>query len=465
MVTSLPQSSNAAGAGSRCAERGIDMLPRSQPRLELEALVVTDATKKLREPVAYLLLAFVGVYALASVLGLFVGDEFTSAARVVQGNLAAPGISGIALLLALVAAVFLVTEFGERTPNARIVTLAALVLAGLLSLILVIAAIAGFSNDGDALPKIVGFLYDLGGLALYALVGFLILRTFQALPAPVKAVGAHGQYAGQPQFGAQQGGYDAGQYGGGQYGGQPYAGQQGQYGDAGQAQYGDAGQQGQYGDVGQAQYGGQYGGQYGDAGQGQYGGQYGGYAAQQGSEPAATDQGSWSYGSDSGADSGAESGTPQSQDAGQQWGSQQADAGEQQQWSQGGDTQQWPPASESSPSQASSSQWGQDSGQQWSQDPGQQQWGQQQSWGQESQPSPGWEQPANAGGGVPSWTDSESAGSADADRDALDTPDTADDEAKPAESADARDAEDSDGQSQSAKKDEGQQGWWSQPPQ
>jgi hypothetical protein len=442
------------------------MLPRSQPRLELEALVVTDATKKLREPVAYLLLAFVGVYALASVLGLFVGDEFTSAARVVQGNLAAPGISGIALLLALAGAVFLVTEFGEPTPNARIVTLAALVLVGVLSLILLIAAFAGFSNDGDALPKIVGFLYDIGGIALYALVGFLILRTFQALPAPVKTIGAHGQYAaGQPQFGAQQSGYDAGQYGGGQYGGQPYAGQQGQQG-----------QQGQYGDAGQAQYGGQYGeagqGQYGEAGQGQYGGQYGGYAAQQGSEPAGAEQGSWSYGSDSGA----ESGTPQSHDAGQQWSGQQwagqqADAGEQQQWSQSGDTQQWPPASESSQASQSSqsSQWGQDSGQQWSQDPGQQQWGQQQGWGQESQPSQGWEQPANAGGGVPSWSGSESGGSADADRDALDTPATADDDAKPAESADARDAEDPDGdsgsQSQSAKKDEGQQGWWSQPPQ
>jgi hypothetical protein len=70
---------------------------------------------------------------------------------------------------------------------------------------------------------------------------------------------------------------------------------------------------------------------------------------------------------------------------------------------------------------------------------------------------------------VPSWSGSESGGSADTDRDALDTPATADDDAKPAESADVRDTEDSDGdsgsQSQSAKKDEGQQGWWSQPPQ
>jgi hypothetical protein len=392
----------------------------------LEALVVTDATKKLREPVAYLLLAFVGVYALASILGLFVGDEFTSAARVVQGNLAAPGISGIALLLALAGAVFLVTEFGEPTPNARTVTLAALILVGVLSLILLIAAIAGFANDGDALPKVVGFLYDLGGLALYALVGFLILRTFQAMPAPAKAIGAQGaqaQYGGQ-QYGGQQVGYDAGQYGGGQYGGQPYAGQQGQY---------------------DAQ--GQYTGQYGDAGQGQYAGQYGGYAAQQGPEHTGAEQSAWSYGTEGAAEAA-------SHEAGQQWGSsqqwgQQADAGDQ--WSQGGDTQQWPPASESS------SQWGQDA--QWPSDAGEQQWGQHQGWGQQSQQPQSWEQPAESGAEAPDWRSPESA-SADAGHAAADTHD-----ANPAlSSAEARDEEEDDGSSGSAKKDD-QQGWWSQPPQ
>jgi hypothetical protein len=406
---------------------------RGHYRFDLEALVVTDATKKLREPVAYLLLAFVGVYALASLLGLFVGDEFTSAARVVQGNLAAPGISGIALLVALAGAVFLVTEFGEPTPNARTVTLAALVLVGVLSLILLIAAIAGFSNDGDALPKVVGFLYDVGGLALYALVGFLILRTFQALPAPAKAIGAQGaqgvqgQYGGQPQYGVQQGGYDASQYGG-QYGGQPYAGQQGQY---------DAGQ-------------GQYAGQYGDAGQGQYAGQYGGYAPQQGAEHASADQSAWAYDTEGGVESGTSHEAAQQWGGGQQWGSQQADAGDQ--WSQGGDTQQWPRASESSPSQ-----WGQDAGQ-WPSDAGEQQWGQQQGWGQQSQQTQSWEQPAeaDAGDAAPAWQSSES-GATDTDHDSADAGD-----AKPAESSDARDEDD--GSNGPAKKDD-QQGWWSQPPQ
>ena len=35
--------------------------------------MVTDATKKLREPVAYILLAFTGLLALASLFQLFVG--------------------------------------------------------------------------------------------------------------------------------------------------------------------------------------------------------------------------------------------------------------------------------------------------------------------------------------------------------------------------------------------------------
>ena len=424
-MTSLPQPLNACLSRHPIGGPGPGYAAEVTTDSNLEALVVTDATKKLREPVAYLLLAFVGVYALASLLGLFVGDEFTSAARVVQGNLAAPGISGIALLLALAGAVFLVTEFGEPTPNARTVTLAALVLVGVLSLILLIAAIAGFSGDGDALPKVVGFLYDVGGLALYGLVGFLILRTFQAMPAPAKAVGAQaaqGQYGAQQQYPAQQGGYDASQYGG-QYGAQPYAGQQGQY---------DAGQ---------------YAGQYGDPGQGQYAGQYGGYAPQQG-EHAATDQGSWSYGTESGAEPGTSHDAAQ-QWGSQQWGGQQADAGDQ--WSQGGDTQQWPRASESS-----SSQWGQDAGQ-WPSDAGEQQWGQQQGWGQQSQQPQSWEQPAEAGAGgaAPTWHSSESS-SSDTDHE---SPGTGDD-TKPAESSDSRDEDDRSGGS--AKKDD-QQGWWSQP--
>jgi hypothetical protein len=177
--------------------------------------VVTDATKKLREPVAYILLAFAGLVALASLFRLFVGSEFTSSAGVVQGTLTPPGLTALVLLAALAGSVALVTEFGERTPNARTVTLAALVITGLNVLLGIITAFAGFGDTADAGLKIVGFIYALGGLSLYGAVGLFLLKTFQALPAPVRAPkpGPHGQFAGQGQ----------GQYapqGGGQYGAQ-----------------------------------------------------------------------------------------------------------------------------------------------------------------------------------------------------------------------------------------------------
>ena len=93
--------------------------------------MVTDATKKLREPVAYILLAFAGLVALASLFRLFVGSDFTSSAGVVQGTLTPPGLTALVLLAALAGSVALVTEFGERTPNARTVTLGALAITRL----------------------------------------------------------------------------------------------------------------------------------------------------------------------------------------------------------------------------------------------------------------------------------------------------------------------------------------------
>ena len=79
--------------------------------------MVTDATKKLREPVAYILLAFAGLLVLASLIRLFVGGAgFTAAAGGVQSTHTPPSLSALLLLIALVAAVWLVSEAGERTP-------------------------------------------------------------------------------------------------------------------------------------------------------------------------------------------------------------------------------------------------------------------------------------------------------------------------------------------------------------
>ena len=298
--------------------------------------MVTDATKKLREPVAYILLVFAGLLALHSLIGLFVGGVgFTSAASAVQGTVTPPDFRALVLLAALVGAVWLVTEAGERTPNARTVALAALSITGLLALLALIIAFAGFNESTTAGLKIVNFIYALGGLALYAAAGIYLLKTFQALPAPVRAPKAapHGQFAGQ-----------GGQYGapGGQYG-QPGAqyGQQGQQGQ--QGQYGQYGAQGQYG-----QPEGQYGA-YGAAGAAA--GAAGGYAAaQQGGEQwpwnhGEQQQAAWSAG-EAGAQPHAEgepveqawSAADQNAEPTQAW---SADAG-QQHWGGQDQGQQWP---------------------------------------------------------------------------------------------------------------------------
>jgi hypothetical protein len=342
--------------------------------------VVTDATKKLREPVAYILLAFAGLVALASLIRLFVGSEFTSSAGVVQGTLTPPGLTALVLLAALVGAVWLVTEAGERTPNARTVTLAALAIAGLIVLLGLITAFAGFGETGDAGLKLVGFLYALGGLALYGAVGLFLVKTFRSFPAPVRAPkgSQHGQFAGQGQQYPQQSQYGA------QYGQPGQYGQQGQYGAA-QGQYGQPEQYSQYGTATAAGAGavggyaaGQAEGQWPQQEQGWNQGEQQawppageaqvGNAEQAGSQPAEQAWPAEGHGGDTGQ---------------QQWTGQ--DAG-QQQWT-GQESQQWPQQE-----------------QQWTAESGQQQWAaQEQQYAQQGQPE--WQgQPQQ---GQPEWQQSQ----------------------------------------------------------
>jgi hypothetical protein len=445
--------------------------------------VATDATKKLKEPVAYLLLAYAGLVALGSLIGLFVGDSFSDAANTVPANVSDAGVTALVIMGALVAAVWLVTQTGERTPNARLVTLGALIVTGVVTLISVIGTFASFAGSLDASTKVLRFIWAVGGLALLGGVALFVLKTFQDLPKPVKALpaGPHGQFAGQPpgqqfpqgqqqfpgqpaqygdQYGAAQGQYGD-QYGAaqGQFGQQPQYGQygepQGHY-DAGQAHYGDAGQA-QYGEP-QAQYGDQAGqGHYGDpqaqAGQpGEAAGQYGGYGVTPagGYEAAGQPQPdagvpSWGGQQYDAAKSGDDAAKGADEPAatgwsaeGQQWGEQAADQGhadqghadqghadqghadQAQQW--GGQSDPWPPAQEPQAQEPQPSD-------AWGQQP-QQGWGEQQS-------TPSWDKPA---GESPAWPDQAAEPAADPDATVIERP-----------------------QETEPKKDDGQQGWWSQP--
>ncbi len=297
--------------------------------------MVTDATNKLREPVAYALLIFAGLIALASLIRLFVGGAgFTAAAGGVQGTLTPPGLTALVLLFSLAGSVWLVSEGGERTPNARTVALASLVLTGVVALLGLITAFAGFAETSTAGLKIVGFIYAIGGLALYGAAGLYILKTYQALPAPVRAP-KPGQFAPQGQYG-------------GQYGQQaPYGQQQGGYGQQ-QPQTG----YGQY-DQGQGQYGGAYGAAAAGAA--------GGYAAAQGEQwpqEQAWNQGeqhNWSAGEAEAQQQPAEqawSGEPQTAEPTQAW-----SAEAQQQWSGQDQGQQWPQEQQWSGADAGQQQW------------------------------------------------------------------------------------------------------------
>ncbi|MFC0626669.1 hypothetical protein [Kribbella deserti] len=422
--------------------------------------MVTDATKKLREPVAYSLLAFAGLVALASLIRLFLGDTFAMAASVTSSAVVPPGLSALVLLAALGGAVYLVTEAGERTPNARTITLVALILTGVLALLALITVVAGFSGSAEAGGKIVGFLYSLGGIALYVPVALFVYNTFNALPAPVRAPkpGQHGQFAGQGQYGAAQGGgYGDQQYGAGQqYGAQGAPAGQGQYGDTG-AQYGAQGQQGQYG--AQGQYG------QGD----QAGSQYGAYGAAAGAAGAAGVAGAAGYAAGQQSEGQAWGQSEQQPAWGQSEATEQGDAApaaEASQWGQDANQQQWGQQAQYSaeqnqqwPSQESGQQWGQEAGQQqygqeWPQQPAAQQGGQQ-GWSQQGwqQPEQSWE--SGAAAGTPETSATPAEGSADTE---------ADDETRIQPPVEDKPAEQQPG-GQSGQPGGDQQGWWSQPSQ
>ncbi|ADB30684.1 hypothetical protein Kfla_1588 [Kribbella flavida DSM 17836] len=433
--------------------------------------MVTDATKKLREPVAYILLAFAGLVALASLIRLFVGGAgFTAAAGGVQGTLTPPGLTALTLAAALVAAVWLVSEAGERTANARTVALAALVIIGVIGLLCLVTAFAGFGETSTAGLKIVSFIYALGGLALYGAAGLYILKTFQTLPAPVRAPkpGSQGQFAGQQ----------------GQYGGQYGAPQGNQYGGAQQAQ--PTQQYGAYGNqYGQAEQGaGQYGAFGAGAAAGAGAGAVGGYAAAQQGEQQWPQEQSWNQGEQ------------------QAWAAGEGDArqgaGDQQAWSaaeaQGAEpTQQWSPEGQQWAGQEQGQVWPQEQ-QQWSgADAGQQQWAGQEQYGQQVQPE--WqgqheqaqhEQPLHeqaqheagqheaAAQGEQAWSEQswqqgqtwpaeDSTGATAADVQAQPEPEAADETRVEPRVADTAKDDDQPQQPGGQGGQPGQQGWWSQP--
>ncbi len=183
------------------------------PHTLKEIEVVTEATKKIREIVAFGLLGVVAVLVVNYFALLFksepgpLGKEtFSTMSALEQASFVSPVLVGLVVL-----AVVLVTHLGDVTKAARNITIAALALLGVMVLLGVITWIAALTAKnidffvGGALGqgKVTGSIVQLAYLTLAGLAGFFTFTVLSALPAPVKTGAA------QP---AGWSGYDPNQY-------------------------------------------------------------------------------------------------------------------------------------------------------------------------------------------------------------------------------------------------------------
>jgi hypothetical protein len=166
------------------------------PHTLKEIEVVTEATKKIREIVAFGLLGVVAVLVVNYFALLFksetgpLGKEtFSTMSALEQSRFVNPVLVGLVVL-----AVVLVTHLGDLTKAARNITIAALALLGVMVLLGVITWIAALTAKnidffvGDALGqgKVTGSIVQLAYLTLAGLAGFFIFTVLSALPAPVR---------------------------------------------------------------------------------------------------------------------------------------------------------------------------------------------------------------------------------------------------------------------------------------
>jgi hypothetical protein len=190
---------------------------QQNPHTLKEIEVVTEATKKIREIVAFGLLGVVAVLVVNYFALLFksetgpLGKEtFSTMSALEQGSFVNPVLVGLVVL-----AVVLVTHLGDVTKAARNITIAALALLGVMVLLGVITWIAALTAKnidffvGGALGqgKVTGSIVQLAYLTLAGLAGFFTFTVLSALPAPVRTGAA------QP---AGWSGYDPNQYAPGQ---------------------------------------------------------------------------------------------------------------------------------------------------------------------------------------------------------------------------------------------------------
>jgi hypothetical protein len=162
--------------------------------------VLTESTKKLRDPIAFALLAAAALYLIAVIAQLLNDDlgDFADNAFFLQDAFTSP-----VWVLVILAAVALVASSDRPSPQARSVALAALVLLGLMLALGLITWLVGYGADSDynqeGIGKILHTLVSLARLLVVAAAAALAYYAFKGLPAPVRKAKSQQQQWGQQQ--------------------------------------------------------------------------------------------------------------------------------------------------------------------------------------------------------------------------------------------------------------------------
>lgn len=150
-----------------------------------------EELKKYRELAVFVLLGAAALRLLAQLIGAFLYDDgrglnFLYGARII-------GISVLDPLLAIALVAFVAWCARDKTRNARLLALGALIVVGVGTLFGFLYLVLGLGGPGS--NKFFGFLADLTQLVIPALLVFVLWRVFQSLPAPQPA-----QRPGPPQL-------------------------------------------------------------------------------------------------------------------------------------------------------------------------------------------------------------------------------------------------------------------------
>jgi hypothetical protein len=141
-----------------------------------------DTLKKLREPAAMAALAFAGLSLLAAVLDLLLPPSSNgySAPFANRGFDEVTAFLGVEVAAAVAFAGYVANNAGPAVPRARLLTLVALIEAGVAALFGVICVLALFGAGQPGEVKFSRFLEGAGGGAVLAIAGWYVLLCWQA---------------------------------------------------------------------------------------------------------------------------------------------------------------------------------------------------------------------------------------------------------------------------------------------